>query len=70
MPFGDRTGPLGLGPRTGRVMGYCAGFGCLVLRMQFREEEGLGLAGEGLRWFGRGRGWRMPVLGNWVFQDG
>ena len=25
MPFGDRTGPHGLGPRTGRAMGYCAG---------------------------------------------
>lgn len=26
MPRGDRTGPLGLGPRTGRSMGYCSGF--------------------------------------------
>jgi hypothetical protein len=25
MPRGDRTGPLGLGPRTGRGAGYCAG---------------------------------------------
>jgi len=25
MPFGDGTGPLGLGPMTGRGMGYCAG---------------------------------------------
>jgi hypothetical protein len=25
MPGGDRTGPLGLGPRTGRALGYCAG---------------------------------------------
>ena len=25
MPRGDRTGPLGEGPRTGRQMGYCAG---------------------------------------------
>lgn len=23
MPGGDRTGPLGTGPRTGRGMGYC-----------------------------------------------
>ncbi|MBE0523434.1 MAG: DUF5320 domain-containing protein [Methanosarcinales archaeon] len=24
MPGGDRTGPSGLGPRTGRAAGYCA----------------------------------------------
>lgn len=26
MPGGDRTGPRGLGPMTGRRAGYCAGF--------------------------------------------
>ena len=26
MPGGDRTGPLGLGPRTGRGLGYCSGY--------------------------------------------
>ncbi|MGI6375010.1 MAG: DUF5320 domain-containing protein [Anaerolineae bacterium] len=26
MPRGDRTGPWGAGPMTGRGMGYCAGF--------------------------------------------
>ncbi|NIW15542.1 MAG: hypothetical protein GWN31_16790, partial [Candidatus Thorarchaeota archaeon] len=26
MPRGDRTGPWGLGPRTGRAAGYCAGY--------------------------------------------
>jgi len=26
MPAGDGTGPLGLGPMTGRAAGYCAGF--------------------------------------------
>lgn len=25
MPRGDRTGPFGMGPRTGRGMGYCTG---------------------------------------------
>lgn len=32
MPWGDGTGPLGLGPMTGRRAGYCAGFpvpGCM-----------------------------------------
>ncbi|MBN1272687.1 MAG: DUF5320 domain-containing protein [Candidatus Aminicenantes bacterium] len=26
MPGGDRTGPWGAGPRTGRAMGYCSGY--------------------------------------------
>ena len=26
MPAGNRTGPLGLGPMTGRAAGYCAGY--------------------------------------------
>lgn len=26
MPRGDRTGPAGLGPMTGRAAGYCAGY--------------------------------------------
>ena len=25
MPRGDRTGPMGMGPMTGRAAGYCAG---------------------------------------------
>jgi hypothetical protein len=27
MPRGDRTGPAGMGPMTGRAAGYCAGSG-------------------------------------------
>lgn len=27
MPRGDQTGPIGMGNRTGRAAGYCAGFG-------------------------------------------
>ena len=27
MPGGDRTGPMGMGPRTGWGAGYCAGYG-------------------------------------------
>jgi len=26
VPFGDRTGPAGLGPMTGRAAGFCAGY--------------------------------------------
>ena len=42
MPFGNRTGPQGLGPMTGRGAGYCAGYP---------------LPGRGLGRGGRGRGW-------------
>jgi hypothetical protein len=27
MPGGDRTGPMGVGPMTGRGAGFCAGYG-------------------------------------------
>jgi hypothetical protein len=26
MPRGDRSGPMGMGPRSGRAAGYCAGY--------------------------------------------
>jgi hypothetical protein len=45
MPGGDRTGPAGFGPRTGRGMGYCSGF----------DAPGYFNAGFG-RPFGAGRG--------------
>jgi len=44
MPAGDRTGPFGTGQRTGRVAGYCAGFGA----------PGYMNTGESM-YFGRGR---------------
>ncbi|HHV55317.1 MAG TPA: DUF5320 domain-containing protein [Firmicutes bacterium] len=48
MPWGDRTGPLGLGPMTGRAAGYCAGFPLPGFAH--------GWPGAGL---GRGGGWRF-----------
>jgi len=27
MPWGDGTGPMGMGPMTGRAAGFCAGYG-------------------------------------------
>lgn len=59
MPFGDRTGPLGLGPRTGRGMGYCSGYSApgsmnpLLGRGWFGSGRGRSAG-----FFGRGRGWR------------
>jgi len=61
MPWGDGTGPWGLGPRTGRGAGFCAGFPVpgFLNRFVFPPFGG--------RWFGfmfrhrRGRrfGWRF-----------
>ncbi len=50
MPGGDRTGPLGMGPMTGRGAGFCAGFGVPGFMNRW--------IGFGRGWFGRGRGWR------------
>ena len=50
MPFGDRTGPLGQGPRTGRGAGFCGGFG----GAGFMNRGGGFGHGRG----GGGRGWR------------
>ncbi len=54
MPWGDGTGPMGLGPRTGRGLGFCAGFN----RPGYSWRGGFG---RGLGWrsgFCRGFGWR------------
>ena len=55
MPLGDRTGPLGLGPMTGRGAGYCAGY---PVPGYLNPIPGRGWFGWGRGWFGRGRGWR------------
>ena len=46
MPGGDRTGPIGLGPMTGRAAGVCAGY----------PSPGYAnpVGGRGYRGFGRG----------------
>lgn len=50
MPRGNGTGPMGLGPMTGRAAGYCAGFPV----PGFMNPVG-GRLGLGRGWFGRGR---------------
>jgi hypothetical protein len=53
MPWGDRTGPWGAGPMTGRAMGYCAGYpGPGYMNAGFGFGRGPG------RFRGRGFGWR------------
>lgn len=50
MPRGDRTGPRGEGPMTGRAAGYCAGYSTPGFA---NPGFGRGLGGG----WGRGRGW-------------
>jgi len=74
MPWGDRTGPFGAGPRTGRGLGYCSGN---TMPGYMVGGPGLGLGrgwgrgfgrGWGRGWFGRGRGWGWG-RGFWGWYD-
>jgi hypothetical protein len=59
MPAGDRTGPAGMGPMTGRGMGYCAGFGAAGYDAAGYDAPGWAGWGPGRRFYGRrGRGFR------------
>jgi len=67
MPRGDRTGPWGRGPMTGRGAGYCAGydipgFANPVPGYGRRFGGGFGGWGGGRGW-GRGRGYRFYGAG-------
>ena len=68
MPFGDGTGPAGLGPMTGRAAGYCAGYGVPGYANPI-PGRGLGFGyGRGGWWRGGawgGRGWR-----HWYYATG
>ena len=65
MPWGDGTGPLGMGPMTGRGAGRCAGY---AGRGYFNAGPGWGFSGWG-RGRGRGRGFgrrfRAGGFGGW-----
>ena len=67
MPGGDRTGPAGLGPMTGRGAGYCAGYAV----------PGYMNPAGGYGFYGQGRGVRGGMGGrggrgrrNWYYQTG
>ena len=52
MPGGNRTGPMGAGPMTGRGMGFCVGAATPgYMNPSFGYGRGMG------RGMGRGRGW-------------
>ncbi|HQL00837.1 MAG TPA: DUF5320 domain-containing protein [Smithellaceae bacterium] len=80
MPRGDRTGPAGLGPMTGRAAGYCAGYATPGFvnpvggfGRGFGFGRGLGLGFRGGRGPGGGRfaapyagyAYAPPVAPNW-----
>lgn len=54
MPRGDRTGPMGMGPKTGRGAGYCNGFAS----PGFAGSAGFGPG------YGRGRGFGRMFCAN------
>ena len=86
MPGGNRTGPLGYGPMTGRRMGYCSGYQepgywhpgpglgygrSRGLGFGRGMASGLGLGRtRGWRHFGRFRGYPMPYAPPYAFQEG
>ena len=68
MPRGDRTGPTGAGPMTGRGAGTCAGFAAPGITNFGRGRGcgmGFGRGGSFGRGAGRGlgRGWGWPMAG-------
>jgi hypothetical protein len=70
MPAGDGTGPMGMGPMTGRAAGYCGGYDAPGWANPV-PGRGFGLGwGGGGAWGGRGGrggGWRHR---NWYYATG
>lgn len=73
MPAGDRTGPMGLGPMTGRAAGYCAGAAVPGAATAWGGRGFGGGFGGGFWAGGRGRGggrnrwrWSAPGLAGWL----
>jgi len=64
MPRGDGTGPMGLGPMTGRAAGYCAGYS---VPGYMNPIPGRGYWGQARGGFGRGGG---RGRSNWYYATG
>ena len=58
MPWGDRTGPFGLGQRTGRGLGFCGGFNT----PGFVKGPGWGFGRGWGRGFGKGWRWFLWAM--------
>jgi hypothetical protein len=66
MPRGDGTGPMGLGPMTGRAAGFCAGYS---MPGYANSVYGRGYSGQGRGSIGRGRGGGRGRR-NWFYATG
>jgi hypothetical protein len=66
MPGGDRTGPGGMGPMTGRGAGYCAGYDVPGYANPI-PGGGRGGGAYGSRWWARGGGRGRR---NWYYATG
>ncbi len=64
MPAGNGTGPMGMGPMTGRAAGYCGGYGVPGYANPI-PGRGYGFWGGGRGSFVRGRGHR-----HWYYATG
>ena len=70
MPFGDGTGPAGMGPMTGRAAGFCAGYPVpgymnpVVGRAGFYGPGAPAFGPYGVGSYGYGAGYGMPY-GGW-----
>jgi hypothetical protein len=64
MPHGDRTGPSGMGPMTGRAAGFCAGYG---MPGYMNPIGGRSYWGRGRGFWGRGGGRGRR---NWYYATG
>jgi hypothetical protein len=65
MPSGDRTGPVGQGPMTGRALGFCSGYDTPGYEKGFGGGMGRGFGfGRGM---GRGRGFGWGRSMGWPF---
>jgi hypothetical protein len=62
MPGGDRTGPMGRGPMTGRAAGLCAGAPVPGYESSAQGGRGFGRGGRG---FGRRNRRRAPGRFDW-----
>jgi len=66
MPAGDGTGPMGMGPMTGRAAGYCGGYDAPGWANPM-PGRGFGRGGAWGGRGGRGGGWRHR---NWYYATG
>ena len=66
MPGGDGTGPVGMGPMSGRAAGFCAGY-AVPGYMNPVGGRGMGGFGRGRGGRGGGRGWRNRFYATGLF---